>query len=108
MTDEEYDRALLSRDPFTTQASRMGVRNVPVPANQPLENEYYRALIGQGLLMGWGDEAEAWLRSKLPGGRSYEEEVADLRRRYAEFQERNCNKQLQQMLQRHLKFSCSN
>ena len=89
MTEEEYDRALLSRDPFTTQASRMGVRNVPVPANQPLENEYYRALIGQGLGMGWGDEAEAWLRSKLPGGRSYEEEVADLRRRYAEFQERN-------------------
>jgi hypothetical protein len=89
VTDEEYDRALLSRDPFTTQASRMGVRNVPVPANQPLENEYYRALIGQGLGMGWGDEAEAWLRSKLPGGRSYEEEVADLRRRYAEFQERN-------------------
>lgn len=89
MTDEEYDRALLSRDPFITQASRLGVKNVPVPANEPLENEYYRALLGQGLGMGWGDEAEAWLRSKLPGGRSYEEEVSDLRRKYAAFQERN-------------------
>ncbi len=24
-----------------------------------------RAFLGQGLGMGWGDEAEAWLRSKL-------------------------------------------
>lgn len=89
MTDEEYDRALLSRDPFAAPGSRMGVKNVPVPANEPLGNEYYRALIGQGLGMGWGDEAEAWLRSKLSGGRPYEEEVADLRRQYADFQKRN-------------------
>lgn len=88
MTDEEYDRALLGRDPFAAPPSRLGVRNVPTPRNEPLDNEYYRALVGQGLLMGWGDEAEAWLRSKL-GNRAYEDEVRDIRKRYADFQERN-------------------
>lgn len=88
MTDEEYDRALIERDPFTAPPSRLGVRNVPTPSNEPLDNEYYRALVGQGLMMGWGDEAEAWLRSKL-GNRAYEDEVRDIRKRYADFQERN-------------------
>lgn len=88
MTDEEYDRALLERDPFAAPPSRLGVRNVPTPSNEPLDNEYYRALVGQGLMMGWGDEAEAWLRSKL-GNRAYEDEVRDIRKRYADFQERN-------------------
>lgn len=88
MTDEEYDRALIERDPFAAPPSRLGVRNVPTPSNEPLDNEYYRALVGQGLMMGWGDEAEAWLRSKL-GNSAYEDEVRDIRKRYAEFQERN-------------------
>jgi len=26
---------------------------------------FARAALGQGLAMGWGDEAEAWLRSKV-------------------------------------------
>ena len=50
---------------------------------------YFRAALGQGLGMGWGDEAEAWLRSKLRGGRPYEEEVADIRKNYGEFAQRN-------------------
>ena len=40
-----------------------------------------RVGIGQGLMMGYGDEAEAFVRSKLPGGRSYEEELADVRQK---------------------------
>lgn len=89
MTDDEYDLRLIERDPFAAPPSRLGVRNVPKPANEPLENEYYRAFLGQGVGMGWGEEGEAWLRSKLPGGRSYEDEVRDLRERYAEFSRRN-------------------
>lgn len=50
---------------------------------------YFRAFLGQGLGMGWGDEAEAWLRSKLPGGRPYEQEVADIRKAYGDFGKRN-------------------
>lgn len=50
---------------------------------------YFRAALGQGLGMGWGDEAEAWLRSRLPGGRPYEQEVADIRKSYGEFGQRN-------------------
>ena len=37
-----------------------------------------RNVIGQGLLLGWGDEAEAWVRSKL-GESTYEEAVAEIR-----------------------------
>ena len=37
-----------------------------------------RNVIGQGLLLGWGDEAEAWVRSKLGEG-TYEEAVAEIR-----------------------------
>jgi hypothetical protein len=48
---------------------------------------FTRALLGQGLLMGWGDEAEAWLRSKV-GERAYEEELKDINREYAEFAQR--------------------
>ena len=50
---------------------------------------YFRAALGQGLGMGWGDEAEAWLRSKLPGGQSYETERERINREYAEFARRN-------------------
>lgn len=40
-----------------------------------------RVGVGQGLMMGYGDEAEAFLRSKLPGGRSYEDELTDVRKK---------------------------
>lgn len=50
---------------------------------------YFRAALGQGLGMGWGDEAEAWLRSKLPGGEPYDVELARINREYGEFAQRN-------------------
>lgn len=43
-----------------------------------------RAALGQGLGMGWGDEAEAWLRSKL-GNESYEDNLKKVRGEYGEF-----------------------
>lgn len=43
-----------------------------------------RAAVGQGLGMGWGDEAEAWLRSKL-GNESYEDNLKKVRNEYAEY-----------------------
>ena len=49
---------------------------------------FTRALLGQGLGMGWGDEAEAWLRSKI-GEKTYEENLRDINREYAEYAQRN-------------------
>lgn len=49
---------------------------------------YLRAAIGQGLGMGWGDEAEAWLRSKL-GDADYATELERINREYGEFAQRN-------------------
>jgi len=43
-----------------------------------------RAFLGQGLGMGWGDEAEAWLRSKLGGG-EYDSELENIRNEYARY-----------------------
>ena len=43
-----------------------------------------RAAIGQGLGMGWGDEAEAWLRERLGQG-SYEDQLKSIRGEYADF-----------------------
>lgn len=43
-----------------------------------------RALLGQGLGMGWGDEAEAWLRSKM-GDEDYESALKDVRGEYGKF-----------------------
>lgn len=43
-----------------------------------------RAALGQGLGMGWGDEAEAWLRSKLGQG-SYEDLLKQIRGEYAQY-----------------------
>lgn len=43
-----------------------------------------RAALGQGLGMGWGDEAEAWLRSKLGQG-SYEDQLSKIRGEYAQY-----------------------
>lgn len=46
-----------------------------------------RVGIGQGVMMGYGDETEAYIRSKLPGGRPYEEELADVRQKIRTAQE---------------------
>ena len=43
-----------------------------------------RAFLGQGLGMGWGDEAEAWARSKLTG-EPYERALRQIRQEYAEY-----------------------
>ncbi len=89
--DAEYDRRLLERDPFAAPASRMGVRQAPTQriSISPEDSAgYMRALVGQGLGMGWGDEAEAWLRSKVLGT-NYDEEVRKIRQGYAEFSRRN-------------------
>ena len=43
-----------------------------------------RAVVGQGLGMGWGDEAEAWLRSKLTG-RPYDEVHKQITNEYGEY-----------------------
>ena len=49
-----------------------------------------RAALGQGLGMGWGDEAEAWLRSKLvEGSPGYERELARIRDEYQRYVEQN-------------------
>lgn len=44
--------------------------------------------LAQGLSMGWSDEAEAWLRSKL-GGESYEQLHQDINQEYGDFSEQN-------------------
>jgi hypothetical protein len=45
-----------------------------------------RSILGQGLAMGWGDEAEAWLRSKL-GDEEYEKALTEIRSEYGTFSE---------------------
>ena len=47
-----------------------------------------RSFLGQGLGMGWGDEGEAWLRSKL-GGRPYEQALQQIRQEYAQYAREN-------------------
>jgi hypothetical protein len=47
-----------------------------------------RAFLGQGLGMGWGDEGEAWLRSKL-GGKPYEQALQQIRQEYAQYAREN-------------------
>lgn len=46
-----------------------------------------RGALGQGLGMGWGDEAEAWLRSRLGQG-SYEDLLKQIRGEYGTFAEK--------------------
>ena len=46
---------------------------------------YARAVYEQGLGMGWGDEAEAYVRSKLKGT-PYQAELDDIRKEYGAFQ----------------------
>jgi hypothetical protein len=43
-----------------------------------------RAVLGQGVGMGWGEEAEAWLRSKL-GNESYETALPRIREEYGQY-----------------------
>ncbi len=51
---------------------------------------YLRALLGQGLVASWGDEAEAWLMSRLTkGSPGYEAELAKINKSYGEFAQRN-------------------
>lgn len=53
--------------------------------NQPnYATNLARATLGQGLAMGWGDEAEAWLRSKL-GDEGYDQALAKIRNEYGGF-----------------------
>ena len=47
-----------------------------------------RAAVGQGLMMGWGDEAEAWLRSKL-GDNDYEPELKQVQSEYGKYSAEN-------------------
>jgi hypothetical protein len=47
-----------------------------------------RAFLGQGLGMGWGDEGEAWLRSKL-GNKPYEQALQQIRQEYAQYSREN-------------------
>ena len=47
-----------------------------------------RAAIGQGLGMGFGDEAEAFFRSKL-GNQSYEDNLRKIRNEYAQYSKEN-------------------
>lgn len=47
-----------------------------------------RAALGQGLGMGWGDEAEAWLRSRMGQG-SYEDQLKRIRGEYAQYAAQN-------------------
>jgi hypothetical protein len=53
-----------------------------------MANDVYNAgrALAQGLAMGWSDEAEAKARS-MASGRPYEDELADIKREYAQFAE---------------------
>lgn len=48
-----------------------------------------RAAVGQGLGMGFGDEAEAWLRSKLDRSLGYDAELAKINKEYAQYSQEN-------------------
>jgi hypothetical protein len=50
-----------------------------------------RAALGQGLGMGWGDEGEAWLRSKL-GDEDYEDALKRIRSEYGHYAQSNPGK----------------
>ena len=50
---------------------------------------FMRGLLGQGLGLGWGDEAEAWLRSKLEDDVTYDEALERINREYSQFATEN-------------------
>lgn len=96
MTDDEYDLALINRDPFATIPSRMGMpTSLPRQGNTqyqyPPASSYGNFLrsLGTGATLNWSDEGEALARSRLPGGRSYEEELRDIRNAYGAYAQRN-------------------
>jgi hypothetical protein len=49
------------------------------PTSSFMKDVVGRGFVGQGVLMGGGDEAEAYIRSMLPGGKPYEEELTGIR-----------------------------
>jgi hypothetical protein len=49
---------------------------------------FTRALLGQGLGASWGDEAEAWLRSKV-GEETYAQELEAIKQDYAKYSQEN-------------------
>jgi len=49
---------------------------------------FLRATLGQGLGLGWGDEAEAWVRSKL-GDREYEDIFNEINNEYGQYSDDN-------------------
>ena len=64
---------------------------VAEPSNPLLEYDYKnlgRAAIGQGLGLGWGDEEEAWLRSKLTN-RPMDEVHQEIKNEYAKYALKN-------------------
>lgn len=48
-----------------------------------------RAVLGQGLGMGWGDEVEAWFQSKLLGNGTYDKNLARIRGEYGQYAKEN-------------------
>ena len=54
----------------------------------PTNGNLARALLGQGTLMGWGDEGEAWLRSKL-NGEDYQPALDKIRQGYSKYSKSN-------------------
>lgn len=97
MTDEEYDLALINRDPFAVGPRRGQISGATTPRGgrdqyqyTPLES--YGNLLragATGATLNWSDEAEALARSRMPGGRSYEDELKDIRSSYGEWAQRN-------------------
>lgn len=75
-----------------TEEERRGVASLAEQARNMFSVEgaqnTARYALGQGLGMGWGDEAEAWARSKVTG-RSYEDELAEIRAKNKAYEERN-------------------
>jgi len=53
-----------------------------MPSNVPVN--FARSVLGQGVGLGWGDEAEAWLRAKSQGT-DYRDELAKLNQEYAQY-----------------------
>lgn len=97
MTDEEYDLALINRDPFAVGPRRGQISSGPAPRGgrdqydyTPLETYGNLARgFGTGATLNWSDEGEALARSRMPGGRSYEDELKDIRSSYGEWAQRN-------------------
>jgi len=64
--EDIYDPALMKAEGGSVENESGGAADIA------------RSILGQGLMLGWGDEAEAWIRSKL-GDDTYEQAVAEIR-----------------------------